>query len=360
MNDEGDGKREEQPVGQRLREIREQRQLSLQQVEQAIKIHAHHLEALEKGDHAALPNLAWGRGFLILYGNYLGLDGEQLAGQLFPLQRTFEPKRYLRRRWRSIIAVGGAIALAAVILGAIIGFPFNSITERLADLLARVAPSVFLSSNPQRIVVFGYAESDMEGADHILVAEVAEEGLGLLSIPTDTPVQLPDHKQGDIGDVLAMGRPDLTRKTVSSLMAKEVQHYVVLSTYGIKRIVHSMGGVTIDVDRPVSGRTSSNGSVITLKPGLQKLDGDQALVYMQGSDLHNSAEIAKRQETFLYAMLRQALGPSNLLANPGTVVLVSENIETNMGTIQMLQLVGRVLELKDTGGTLKMKDVHDH
>src|SRR3712207_1463432 len=91
-------------VGQRLREVREERGRSLEDVEQAIKIHAHQLEALERGDYEALPSPMWARGSLQTYASYLGLDGGQLADKLLPLQRPSRLRRYLQRHWRVLLA----------------------------------------------------------------------------------------------------------------------------------------------------------------------------------------------------------------------------------------------------------------
>ena len=87
-----------------------------------------------------------------------------------------------------------------------------------------------------------------------------------------------------------------------------------------------------------SGRASPGGPTITLHPGPQTLNADQALVYLQGKDLPSDAERAKRQQSFLYAMFRQSLGPLNLLANPTALNAVFENTATNMSSVQMVQL----------------------
>jgi LCP family protein required for cell wall assembly len=191
------------------------------------------------------------------------------------------------------------------------------------------------------------------------VAEVAEEGLGVLAVPADTPARIPGHGQGDIGEVLALDRPELTRQTVAGLTAEEVQHYVVVTPRGIREIVDSMGGVQIDVPNPVSGRAAPEGPEITLSPGRQMLDGAQALVYLQGKDLKDDAEILKRQQTLLYTMFRQALSVSNLLASPDTFVKLSDNVETDMCWIHETQLVARILKLKGGHEILKMDVLND-
>jgi cytoskeletal protein RodZ len=67
-------------VGARLRQARELRRLSLQEVSEATKVRTHYLQALENDDHSAIPSAAQARGFLRIYAEFLELDlGELLA-----------------------------------------------------------------------------------------------------------------------------------------------------------------------------------------------------------------------------------------------------------------------------------------
>ena len=294
-----DTEHERQAIGRRLKEAREQREITLEQISQASKFRVEQLKAVERGDFEALPHVLWARGILITYGNYVGLDGAGLAQRLFPMPRTLEAKRYLMYRWRMLaIVTSVVIASAASLVVATIFAPYNPVTGRLAELLDEAFPGTFLGSETQRVAIFGYTfgytGGTIDGMDNVLVAEVAEEGLGLHSVSGDTPAQIPGYGRGDVGDVLAMDRPDLVRQTISGLTDVQVQYYVVVSTDGVREIVGSRGGVMVDVPRPVGDRASPGGTAITLTPGLQKLDGDQAIVYLQGGDLQTDAEIARR------------------------------------------------------------------
>lgn len=65
-------------IGQQLRQARETRQLSMEQVAQATHIRARYIQALEDGDFAAMPSDVQARGFLRAYASYLGLDASTL------------------------------------------------------------------------------------------------------------------------------------------------------------------------------------------------------------------------------------------------------------------------------------------
>jgi len=68
-------------VGAWLRETRQQRGLSLAEVEEATRIRRKFLQALEDEDFDALPAEVHVRGFLRLYAQFLGLDPEEVLSR---------------------------------------------------------------------------------------------------------------------------------------------------------------------------------------------------------------------------------------------------------------------------------------
>ena len=79
---QGDGSNKDGEIGRFLEQKRKERDLSLEEVEQATKIRKRYLIGLEREDYAMLPDPVYARGFLKTYANYLGLDGEALSRQL--------------------------------------------------------------------------------------------------------------------------------------------------------------------------------------------------------------------------------------------------------------------------------------
>jgi cytoskeleton protein RodZ len=74
-------------VGETLRHAREDQNLTLDQVSQALHIRARFLEALEASNIRALPSQAQSRGFLRLYAEYLGLDPSPLLARWQPVDQ---------------------------------------------------------------------------------------------------------------------------------------------------------------------------------------------------------------------------------------------------------------------------------
>jgi hypothetical protein len=76
--------------GAELAVSRERRGISLEQAAAATRIRRHHLEALEKGELAAIPAETYLRGYLRTYSAYLGLDPQPFLASL-PARPAYGP-----------------------------------------------------------------------------------------------------------------------------------------------------------------------------------------------------------------------------------------------------------------------------
>jgi cytoskeleton protein RodZ len=121
-------------IGNSLREARVRQQLELTEVEQATKIRARYLRALEEESFEALPAQTYVKGFLRTYADYLGLDGqlyvdefnsrfgegEEPPNEPVVARRTSHVRRQhrrLERRW-VVFALAGIAALFALVIAA--------------------------------------------------------------------------------------------------------------------------------------------------------------------------------------------------------------------------------------------------
>jgi cytoskeleton protein RodZ len=120
-------------IGQILRETREAKGLTLDDVEQKIRIRSSYLEALENEDYDRLPGAVYVRGFLRNYARFLGVDLEEndpdnpavqavatrpRPGNTRPLQMN-EPMAVPLEQSRSRLILGLFVAL--VIIAALAG-----------------------------------------------------------------------------------------------------------------------------------------------------------------------------------------------------------------------------------------------
>jgi len=69
-------------IGQRLRQLREARYLTLEKASDDTRIRVMFLQALEADDYSAIPSAAQGRGFLRNYAEYLDLNVDELIADI--------------------------------------------------------------------------------------------------------------------------------------------------------------------------------------------------------------------------------------------------------------------------------------
>ena len=117
-----------EPIGERLREARRARGLTVEAASDATKIRARYLRALEAEDWDAMPAPAYARGFLRTYSTYLGLDADAVvesyrrATEAAPAEAPTAPEPpppLAAGGWRATAfpwRIAAAAAVAAVII----------------------------------------------------------------------------------------------------------------------------------------------------------------------------------------------------------------------------------------------------
>src|SRR3990167_123515 len=68
-------------IGSSLKEAREKRGFSLQEIQNQLKIHAAILEKLESDDFQSLPAPVYAKAFLQRYASFLGLNTQEILSQ---------------------------------------------------------------------------------------------------------------------------------------------------------------------------------------------------------------------------------------------------------------------------------------
>jgi len=66
-------------IGIKLKNERQNSGISLQQVSEATKISIRYLQSIESGSFSAIPGEVYLKGFLKIYGDFLGLKGQTLV-----------------------------------------------------------------------------------------------------------------------------------------------------------------------------------------------------------------------------------------------------------------------------------------
>ena len=146
----------------------------------------------------------------------------------------------------------------------------------------------------------------------------------LLSVPRDLKVEIPGKGTDKINAAYALGGPRLAVRTVRQLFDMPIHHVVTVNFGGFRRAVDRLGCVYMDVDRRYFNDNTGPGpdyAVIDIKPGYQKLCGQDALDYVRHRHSDDDFGRAARQQEFLSAAKDQ-IGLSQLFSDRTELVRI--------------------------------------
>lgn len=272
------------------------------------------------------------------------------------------------RRWRRRIlwALIGVITLFLV--WALLGYlAFRSgikdANKRLDPLAARaLTPQKgLLLSNASNILVLGAdtgskSRQGTQGrADTIILIRTDPDNhkIALLSIPRDLRVEIPRHGTQKINAAYAFGGPTLAVKTVERVTGLRMNHVVIVdfSTFG--EVVDALGGVTINVPRPILSNKfecprhtpaqCARWPGWRFRKGPQTMDGHTALIYsrIRENQLNPSDSDftrGERQQAVIQAIADKTTSFNTFLKAPFIGDDLVSPLATDLSAGQILQL----------------------
>lgn len=199
-----------------------------------------------------------------------------------------------------------------------------------------------------------------KSTDTIMVVsyDVPNQKLNLMSIPRDTMVNVSwDIKK--INSVYSISGVKGLQKHVGKLIGFVPDYYVRIDLNAFIEIVNLLGGVEFDVPIPMHYHDPAQGLSIDLEPGLQTLNGEQAmgLVRFRKSDRSSSGRITgyddtgrvKTQQDFLKVMFKQCLEIKNWTKITGYVEIFEKNVESDLTLGNMLWFARQAMDLSEDG-----------
>ena len=187
---------------------------------------------------------------------------------------------------------------------------------------------------------------------------------GMLSIPRDLWVMIPDHGYGRINTAYSLGEgeklpgingkpgggPGLAMRTVELFLGVDIQYYAVVDFYGFADFIDAIDKLAINVRDDIWVDPIGPGNTVHLMAGVQDLDGPTALAYVryrytEGGDF----ERAQRQQDVVYALYKQIRWQlPDLLTNRFEIVFnsIQRAIKTNVPVDDMIKLAWTATEIE--------------
>ncbi len=193
-----------------------------------------------------------------------------------------------------------------------------------------------------------------------------EESLKLMSIPRDTKVYVTNRRiTRKINEVHAMTNGDgkifgplASVEAVSQLTGIPINYYVEFSFDAIDHIMDILGPVEYDVpDVEGRGRGMNYDDPVQdlhihLKPGLQKLSGNQVQQFLRYRKSNNNSgdgsdtSRVQRQQDFVKAVLQQKVNLSLVIKAPYILNELKKEIKTNFSSGEVGRYATHLLKLK--------------
>lgn len=239
---------------------------------------------------------------------------------------------------KTLIIIAVVFALVAAMFGFFIGM-----ATRLAlfDVFLSLTPPVPLFSETN-ILVLGVDNPGGGGhrSDTIMVLHInpAKKSASVISIPRDTIAVIPERGLDKINHAFAYGGVDLSRRTVEGLLHISIPYYITVNLAGIQSLIDEIGGVQVNVEKRMYYVDYAGDLYIDLKPGLQKLNGKQAMGYLRFRRSDSDFARIGRQQSFLSAIGGELMKKENVLKSPNIFLSLLSCVNTNLNSREILGL----------------------
>lgn len=158
-----------------------------------------------------------------------------------------------------------------------------------------------------------------------------ENKVGVVSIPRDSRVRIPNHGVDKINSAHAFGGPELSMQTVREAFGVPVDHYIEVDTGGLKRLFEILGPVEVLVEKEMKYVDHSGKLNVDLKPGLQTLSASQTEEYVRfRHDARGDIGRIERQQWFVRQAAKKFKEPEIVLKLPQLVALAYQCVRTDL------------------------------
>jgi LCP family protein required for cell wall assembly len=251
------------------------------------------------------------------------------------------PRRAPRRIWPIV-----RVALLALVSLALIGVvvAYLQVRALASEIVVRdVRPNRTLATTPGSFNLLlvgvdarpGHPEEGVRGDTLVVVhADMLGRWAGTLSIPRDTRAEVPGvgatkvnvaYGQGYAAAVELYGPGTTPEQGGMALAAETVEQFLDLPSHGQRidyvatinfdgfaRVVDALGGITVDVPQPIVDDdypTPDFGTMrVEFEPGVQRMDGERALIYARTRHADDDFGRAARQQQVIRAIADEIRG----------------------------------------------------
>lgn len=168
-----------------------------------------------------------------------------------------------------------------------------------------------------------------------------QKSVKLLSIPRDSYVYIPSKGREDkINHAYGNGGITSSMETVEELLDIPVDYYVKMNFEAFIDVVEALGGIDVNVTKAIDEMDSKDRHhAIQLQPGLQTLNGEEALAYARTRKIDSDIERGKRQQEVIKSIINKASSAKSITKYGNVIEAVGENMETDLSFSEMKSFI---------------------
>ncbi|MFL0246198.1 LCP family protein [Candidatus Clostridium stratigraminis] len=193
--------------------------------------------------------------------------------------------------------------------------------------------------------------------DSIIIATIdpSTKKVKLTSLMRDMYVVIPGKGYNKINAAFEIGGIDLLKKTIKYNFGLNVDKNIAIDFQGFQSLIDNLDGVELDVkdyevkeiNKYIKEVNGANSTLIQ-SPGMQKLNGQQALSYCRIRKVgNNDYERTDRQRRVL-SLLLSKVKDTSVLSYPKLYSTMSQYVKTNIPFEDMLKIVYTVYKFGDS------------
>jgi len=270
--------------------------------------------------------------------------------------------KFVKSKWFVVSLL--SVFIVGIVAGNLLwrmNYLFNHVTGGYKEYHTDRPLSLLILGNDKR----GDYGGDLTDVMMLAIFNPQEKTIRLLSIPRDTRVIIPgENLDRKINSVVKRGEElkeeairkgekpttdgiSLLKKTIESIYGIPVDHYVMINFDSFRQTIDQLGGIEVNVDKRLLYHDPTDGTAIDLYPGLQTLNGEQALGFVRhrhddrGVEYYSTDyERNERQQMVIQAVLTKIKTFTGMTKILDILKVVGKNTKTDLSVYQIRGLIG--------------------
>lgn len=172
----------------------------------------------------------------------------------------------------------------------------------------------------------------------VLGVNPSKKKVTMLSIPRDTRV-LVENKARKINEILPRYGESTLRSVIEDLLKIKINKKAEVGFESFISVIDTIGGVDINIEKAMNYDDNHGNLHIHFKPGMNHLDGQQALNYVRfRKDAMADLGRIKRQQYFVKAVITKMINPATIVRLPSIIENIFQYMDTDFTVSELLTI----------------------